>query len=210
MVFDFDDTLVESEAIKDGLFKEIFARFSAVADAAWEFHRQNGSKPRAEKFAWLAAKAFPRDEKRQKSCLEDCLKKFNERTREGVAAAPEVRGATALLSGLFGKVPLYVASVNPHEELGFQIRARGWDRYFRAYFGNPPLPKPEALKEVASRERIDIREVLLIGDSQADREAGKTAGTSFWIRKKEEQNGEWIDGKDLAVKLEDSLQQKNP
>ena len=200
-MFDFDDTLVESEAIKDGIFKNIFAQFPAVADAAWEFHRQNGSKPRAEKFAWLAAHAYPRDENRQKNCLDDCLKKFNERSREEVAAAPEVRGATALLSALAGKIPLYVASLNPQEELEFQIRSRKWGRYFQACFGNPPLPKTEALRAVAVRQKLEFREILLIGDSLGDQEAAKKVGTSFWMRKKGRQQGYWMDGSDLQQKL---------
>ena len=208
-MFDFDDTLVESEAIKDNIFKEIFARFPMSAEAAWEFHRQNSSKPRAEKFAWLATREFPHAEERQRGCLEECLKEFGDKSRQQVATAPEVRGATALLSGLFGKVPLFVASVNPQEELDFQIRSRGWDSYLTAYFGNPPLPKPAALKRIAFMKKVDLPEILFIGDSQGDREAAKAAGTSFWMRKKEGRNGEWVDGEDLADKLEAYLQRKN-
>lgn len=205
MVFDFDDTLVESEAIKDEIFKKIFSRFPESYASALEFHRQNGSRPRAEKFAWLAAREFPSDEDRQKKCVEVCLKEFREKTRQQVAAAPEVRGVSALLSTLCGRIPLYVASVNPQEELGFQIRSRGWERCFGAYFGNPPLPKAEALRQVAWREKIKFQEVLLVGDSQGDSEAATEVGSLFWMRKRGEQRGDWMDGEDLASKLKACL-----
>jgi len=201
VVFDFDDTLVESETIKDGIFREIFARFPASAYAAWEFHRQNGSQPRAEKFAWLAAREYPDDKERQGKCLRDCLQVFAVQARAKVTLAPEVCGAGHLLAQLAGQVPTYVASVNPQEELEFQIHHRGWERHFKGWYGNPPFAKGEALREIAKREGVRTQDLLLIGDSQGDKAAAEQAGSQVWLRGRPGKPGNWEDGRDLATKL---------
>jgi len=192
---------VESEKIKDGIFQKIFSLFPKSAKAAWEFHRQNGSYPRKEKFAWLAAQEFPEDANRQNSCVEQCLGKFQKEARELVGRAEEVAGAGQMLAGLFGRVPLYVASVNPQEELDFLICQRGWRNWFAGCYGNPPFPKEQALVAIAVKEQINRRELLLIGDSPGDREAAEKAGSHVWIREKGNLPGAWKNGKDLAEKL---------
>ena len=200
-MFDFDDTLVESEAIKDTIFQKIFRRYPKSAKAAWEFHRQNGSLPRGAKFAWLASHAFPDDEPLQKSCVKECLEQFQKKTRVLVGDAEEVSGVEEMLAGLFGKIPLYIASVNPQQELDFLIHRRGWQKWFSAWYGNPPFPKDQALKEIASRENTATQQLLLIGDSPGDREAAEKAGSQVWLRNKGDGHGIWKDGLDLARQL---------
>lgn len=205
MVFDFDDTLVESEQIKDDIFRKIFARYPKFGESAREFHRRNGSLPREEKFAWLATREFPCDEHQQRSCVEDCLREFRKEARELVARAREVPGIGKMLAGLFGQVPLYIASVNPQLELDFLIHERGWQKWFSAWYGNPPLSKELALGEIARREGVETRQLLLIGDSAGDKEAAEKAGSQIWLRKKGGLPGVWKDGKDLAKKLSSAL-----
>lgn len=192
---------MESEKLKDSVFRKIFEKFPKSAKAAWEFHRRNGSVPRRDKFAWLAAQEFPHDVNQQKKCVEQCLKQFQLESRELVSGAQEVPGVGPMLAGLFGRVPLYVASVNPQEELDFLICQRGWRNWFAGWYGNPPFPKEQALAAIAVREQIDCRELLLIGDSLGDREAAEKAGSQVWLRNKGNLPGNWKDGIDLAEKL---------
>jgi phosphoglycolate phosphatase-like HAD superfamily hydrolase len=137
----------------------------------------------------------------QKKCIEECLQSFKKLSRELVGEAREVAGAGKLLAELFGRIPLYVASVNPQEELDFLICQRGWQKWFAGWYGNPPYPKDQALAAIAAKEQIDCSQLLLIGDSSSDREAATKVGSQVWLRTKGALAGIWKDGTDLAEKL---------
>lgn len=188
---------MESEGIKDDVFRQIFGRFPKIQKEAWAFHRANGSLARREKFTWLAKREFPKGANQQLACVNECLEEFGRLCREKVAKAPEVRGADQLLKRLAGKVPVYVASVNPVEDLEFYLKARCWDQYLTGWYGNPPIRKVDALCQMAKTEGCFPREVLLVGDSEGDQVAAREAGTEIMLRKMDRKSEGWIDCLDL-------------
>lgn len=188
---------MESEGIKDVIFRQIFARFPKSQNEAWVYHRANGSMPRHEKFIWLAKREIPGYPDQQLACVKECLVEFGRLCREKVAQAPEVKGADQLLKRLAGKIPIYVASVNPVEDLEFYLKARCWDQYLTGWYGNPPVRKVDALYQMAKIEGCFPREVLLVGDSEGDQVAAREAGTEVTLRKTDGKSEGWIDCLDL-------------
>jgi phosphoglycolate phosphatase-like HAD superfamily hydrolase len=188
---------VESEGIKDDIFRQIFGRFPQSQNEAWAFHRANGSLPRREKFTWLAKREIPNRPNQQLACVNECLEEFGRLCREKVAQAPEVKGADQLLKRLAGKVPVYVASVNPVEDLEFYLKARCWDPYLTGWYGDPPVRKVDALLQIAQKEGCFPHEVLLVGDSEGDQLAARDAGTEVMLRKMGAKSTGWIDCLDL-------------
>jgi phosphoglycolate phosphatase-like HAD superfamily hydrolase len=188
---------VESEGIKDAIFRQIFARFPKSQNEAWAFHRANGSLPRREKFTWLAKREIPNWPDQQLACVKECLLEFGQLCREKVSQAPEVKGANQLLKGLAGKIPIYVTSVNPAEDLEFYLKARSWDPYLTGWYGDPPVRKVDALLQMTQKEGCFPREVLLVGDSEGDQVAAREAGTEIMLRKMNGKSKGWIDCLDL-------------
>lgn len=191
---------MESEGIKDAIFRQIFARFPKSQNEAWAFHWANGSLPRREKFTWLAKREIPGRPDQQLACVKECLEEFGRLCREKVAQAPEVKGADQLLKGLAGKIPIYVTSVNPVEDLEFYLKARSWDPYLTGWYGDPPVRKVDALLQMAKKEGCFPHEVLLVGDSEGDQVAASEAGTEVTLRKKGGKREGWIDCLDLMKK----------
>jgi phosphoglycolate phosphatase-like HAD superfamily hydrolase len=191
---------VESEGIKDAIFRQIFARFPKSQNEAWGFHRANGSLPRREKFTWLAKREIPNRPDQQLACVKECLEEFRGLCREKVAQAPEVKGADQLLKGLAAKIPIYVTSVNPVEDLEFYLKARSWDPYLTGWYGDPPRRKAEALLQMAKKEGCLPSEVLLVGDSEGDQLAAREAGTEVTLRKTDGKSTGWIDCLDLMTR----------
>ena len=188
---------MESEGIKDAIFRQIFARFPKSQNEAWAFHRANGSLPRREKFTWLAKREIPNWPDQQLACVKECLLEFGQLCREKVSQAPEVKGANQLLKGLAGKIPIYVTSVNPAEDLEFYLKARSWDPYLTGWYGDPPVRKVDALCQMAKIEGCLSREILLVGDSEGDQVAAREAGTEVTLRKTDGKSEGWIDCLDL-------------
>lgn len=188
---------MESEGIKDAIFRQIFARFPKSQNEAWAYHLANGSMPRHEKFIWLAKREIPDHPDQQLACVKECLVEFGRLCRKKVAQAPEVKGANQLLKGLAGKIPIYVTSVNPVEDLEFYLKARSWDPYLTGWYGNPPVRKVDALLQMAKKEGCFSHEVLLVGDSKGDQLAASDAGTEVILRKTGGNSEGWIDCLDL-------------
>lgn len=188
---------MESEGIKDAIFRQIFARFPKSQNEVWAFHRANGSLPRREKFTWLAKRETPGHPDQQLACVKECLEEFGRLCREKVAQAHEVEGADQLLKELAGKIPIYVTSVNPVEDLEFYLKARSWDPYLTGWYGDPPIRKVDALLQIAQKEGCFPHEVLLVGDSEGDQLAARDAGTEVMLRKTGAKSTGWIDCLDL-------------
>ena len=66
-----------------------------------------------------------------------------------------------------GRVPMYVCSGTPQEELQSVLEQRGLARYFTGICGTPPA-KAELLKGIVRKERIDPADAVMVGDATTD------------------------------------------
>lgn len=176
VVFDLDGVLIESEPIKTAAFKEIFAQHPEHADEMMRFHAAYPSLPRRRKFERLAELLGRRDD----AALVDALvMSFSERVRVALERAPLVPGALALLDDLGPAMPLYVASVTPQEDLDRLLERLGLATRFRRAFGDPPVRKADALREVIHEVGAPAAAVILVGDAPADLLAAREVGAAF-------------------------------
>jgi phosphoglycolate phosphatase-like HAD superfamily hydrolase len=179
IVLDFDGVIVESNDVKTEAFREVFARFPEHADAMMAFHHDNVSLSRYAKFEHLLEMlGRPGDERLRSELAAD----FSSRTLEHIAAVPLVAGAEAFLRKMSPRVPLYLASVTPQEDLDVILERRGLRSRFRAVYGCPPWTKPEAVRDALNREGCAPGEALLIGDSEGDQRAATETGVEFIAR----------------------------
>jgi phosphoglycolate phosphatase-like HAD superfamily hydrolase len=176
LILDFDGVVLESNDVKTSAFRQVFARYPAHADAMMEFHHRNVSLGRFDKFEHLLRLlGRPGD-----GALRDELAaEFSRRTLEGVIAAPFVAGAEAFLRDVAPRLPLYLASVTPEEDLTRILAQRGLAQWFRRAYGCPPWTKPSAIRDVLAREGIAPSQALLVGDSAGDQRAAAETGVGF-------------------------------
>jgi phosphoglycolate phosphatase-like HAD superfamily hydrolase len=102
--------------------------------------------------------------------------------QENIQGVPYVAGALNFLEKFSSRLPIYLASVTPAEELDIILDQRGLKTWFREIYGCPPWSKPEAIIDVLSREKVDADEALLIGDSAGDQRAAQKTGVAFLAR----------------------------
>lgn len=177
VVFDFDGVLVESVDVKTRAFVELYRPHGeAVMAAVAAYHLANGGVSRLEKFrhfhrAFLGRELAVGEER----VLAD---RFSALVEDAVVAAPWVPGAREFVSAYHKRIPLYVASATPTDELLRIVRRRGMEAYFR-YVAGAPQPKGEILRRLIADGGHTAERVLMVGDATTDLTGARQAGTAF-------------------------------
>lgn len=177
IVFDFDGVLVESVDVKTKAFAELYREFGdAVVAKVVAYHLLHGGLSRFEKFRhfhreFLGRELMPEAEQvlgQRFSCLVE----------DAVVASSWVPGAREFLDAYHRRLPLYVASGTPDDELKRILLRRGAAGYFRAAYGSPRR-KGEILRHIIADGCFDPAQVLMVGDAMTDLEGAREAGTRF-------------------------------
>lgn len=177
IILDFDGVLAESNEEKLRAFEDLFALYPPYRDAMMDYHLDNYSWPRMSKFEHYVYELVGQPGNVEMVQTMAC--QFSEFVVRRVVACPDVPGTREFLTEFSQQVPLYISSVTPQGELREIARARGIDSFFVEIFGDPPCPKPDAIRAVLAREKLSPSEVLFVGDSASDYRAARGAGLEF-------------------------------
>ena len=180
IVFDCDGVILESMDIKTQAFLRIGETISEeAADGLVAYHRANGGVSRYKKFEWLYTtyknQAITDEEK---EALNEQFKKI---AMEEVARCSLVPGVQSVLDHWHGRLPMYVASGAPEEELRMIIRNRGLSKYFAGVHGSPTV-KTHLLRMIVQHAGVKPCNAVMIGDSRTDQYAAAAVGTRFYGR----------------------------
>ena len=179
LVLDFDGVVLDSNAVKTEAFRDVFARFPEHCEAMMAYHRTHVSVTRFAKFDQLLKRLGRPDDMTLRA---EIAADFSRRTLERMATVPFVPGAEAFLSEVTARLPVYLASVTPAEDLEAVLDQRGLRRWFRDVYGCPPWTKPNAVRDVLRREECPPHCALLLGDSAGDQRAAAETGVEFLAR----------------------------
>jgi len=179
LILDFDGVIVESNDVKTEAFRELFSRFPEHSQSMMAYHHTHISVTRFAKFDHLLTLVGRPGDPKLRSELAD---RFSELVFERMLSVPLVPGADSFLRKMTTKVPVYLASVTPAEELEKILCHRELDHWFRGVYGCPPWTKPKAIVDVLARERVTPEKALLIGDSGGDQRAALETGIRFLAR----------------------------
>lgn len=184
IILDFDGVILESVDIKTGAFRELFSKYTADVGPVVDYHLKNNGVSRFIKFKHIWENILNR--KYSDSVRDKLGKEFSAIVTHKVIECPFVVGTQDFLKMFHGKVPLYVASAVPEEELSAIVKGKGIAKYFDKVYGFPPTPKSRAIEDVMARESASSEEVLFIGDSGQDLKTALETGVFFIARKNKE------------------------
>ena len=179
VIFDFDGVIIESNNVKKKAFEFIFSQFPKQFKLMMEFHHQNVSKSRYYKFDHLL-KVLGKQE--DVDYRKNIAKDFSEFILTEMKNVKLVSGAQFFLDKVKSKLPIYLASVTPEDELRLILEEKSLDKYFVKAYGCPPWNKPDAIRDILKNERVKHTETILIGDSSGDQLAAKETGINFLAR----------------------------
>lgn len=177
LVFDFDGVLVESVDVKTRAFAALYSGYGPeVVRKVIAYHLEHGGLSRFEKFRYfhrqLLGLALSAAEEHSLG------ERFATIVEDAVVAAPWVRGAVEFLEAFHAKLPLFVASGTPDDELQRIVARRGMRHFFAGIRGSP-ASKAKILADFVAAHVLRPARVLMIGDSSTDWEGAREAGTSF-------------------------------
>ena len=176
VIFDFDGTLVDSASIK----REAFFELAGGSHRAYKLLEGLLSEdPPLDRYAiarQLAIDVNVSDD--VTNVVEDMAERYSEMCRHRVGAAPEIGGASEMLSALRTRgIPLFVSSATPELELLKIVSRRSWARAFQGIYGAPEK-KLDHIDRIYKHVGGEKKEILFIGDSEQD----ATAATAFGCR----------------------------
>ena len=176
VILDFDGVIVESNDIKDQALRKIFNRYPDKFDELWQYHRTHVSLSRYAKFDYLLEKIGQPGNLSLKNKL---LADFSETTLKLMKSVSFVAGAKYFLQDMEDRLPLYLASVTPIEDLAIILDNLNIRSFFKEIYGCPPWNKMDAIRDILVREDASPQEAVLIGDSYGDQRAALETGIHF-------------------------------
>lgn len=176
--FDFDGVILDSVDVKTNAFAEMFRKYGPeIETAVVEYHLANGGVSRFRKFEYYYRHLLNKDINQE--ILNALGEEFNRLSLNGVLEASYIEGALETLKKLMQlKIPAFVASGTPHEELQNVLKKKDLSKYFVEAHGSP-RKKQEIIIDVAYRYKLLLKNCLFIGDALTDFEAAKDCKMPF-------------------------------
>jgi phosphoglycolate phosphatase-like HAD superfamily hydrolase len=176
IALDFDGTLVESNTIKDKAFETIFSDWPEHKESILAWHRPRNTVDRREKFRYFVEEVL--HESGNVGKIDELTKRFSVLTRQAIIDCPWVSGATDFLDYFKERLPLFLVSATPQEELNKILDHRRIADYFQQSYG-APLDKSEVLSVIMKDQEASPVETLYIGDSPEDQQAAQNQSIHF-------------------------------
>jgi len=174
IVFDFDGTLVNSNAIKRQAFFDIVSDLPGGHDTMQEIVSQPAAGSRyeiCERFA-------------DKTCLSiddghALAQKYSQHCSTVISQAEEMPGAMSTLEHLRSQgYHMFVSSATPSVDLKPLLDARNISRFFDGSFGMPSS-KVENLQKIAAITHLNMKDIVVVGDGLDDYLSAFKMGCSF-------------------------------
>jgi len=176
IILDFDGVILESVSVKTEAFRKLFSFVPEHVDEIVQYHKDNGGMSRFDKFRYIYTNILKEDLTREK--FEELSEKFSKIVFEEVVKVPFVPGTQEFLETYHTKIPIYVVSATPEEELLQIIQNRNMSHYFQKVYG-APRKKSDCITEIVTLNGSPPDTVLFVGDARNDLEAACTAGVRF-------------------------------
>ncbi len=175
--FDFDGVLADSVEVKTRAFARLFEPFGPEIEArVAEHHRTHSGVTRVDKFRHYYREFL--GQSLTEEGLADLCRRFARLVVDEVVAAPEIPGAEAFLRSWQGKLPFFVVSATPQEEMREIVRRRGWAGYFLEVRG-APTSKKDNLEDLLRAHSLPAGRCLFFGDALSDYRAAQACGVAF-------------------------------
>lgn len=182
IIFDFDNTLVNSEWIKKSAYFEIFNDIKNSRPLVEEFLNSNERIPRSAAIFGILErleKANIHKFENINKTLEKYLERYSEFVEKKILSDGNIDGSEQILAKLSQNFPLFLNSGTPQPALESIVEKKKWKPYFKKICGAPPGTKAENFKKILEHQNILGTESVIIGDGNDDREIAQASGSKF-------------------------------
>jgi phosphoglycolate phosphatase-like HAD superfamily hydrolase len=184
--FDFDGTLVQSNAIKRHMFFRVARQYGGETEVVDEIVTRALSAPKADRHTAFQSVVdeltrlgkLP-DHPAGKPWAPELVKEYTTLTEEAIVACPEVPGALEALTAFRAQgYALFLNSATPVEPFRRIIDLRNMSGFFHGVYGNEG-GKVGNILHALNELGCEPDEMVFIGDGEADRAASEEVGCPF-------------------------------
>lgn len=175
--FDFDGVLADSVEVKTRAFARLFEPYGPeVVARVVAHHRYHGGMTRVEKFNHYYHEYLGKSLSNKE--MADLCQQFSELVVDEVVAAPEINGAEEFLKYWCSRLPCFVISATPEDEIRQIIDRRALGQYFKEVLG-APSSKETNLSLVLDKYSLEPHRCLFFGDAESDYKAAQRDAVNF-------------------------------
>ena len=179
IAFDFDGTLVDSNAIKHDAFFEVLRDKPDIRPFLEALLEHSYTETRHTIFAKIARHLSPGDARIADDLAMQYVQRYSAVTEQRVAESAEIPGAGAMLERLRAKgYTLALVSATPTVPLAAIIEKRGWRNKFSHVYG-APASKADNLNALSNALGIHPRQMVMVGDRTNDLQGADA--TACWF-----------------------------
>jgi phosphoglycolate phosphatase-like HAD superfamily hydrolase len=180
VAFDFDGTLVRSNAIKRQAFYDAVVDIPGAVGSLDALFAANFKGDRYDLLTAmcqrLAPDSTPAAARRQGLQLAAV---YGVLCRKQISICPEVPGVMTILRTLRERdIGVYIVSATPETDLRPIVSDRGFGQFLKGVFG-APTGKGRHLKNILTAENISPAELAMVGDGGDDLAAAEAVGCRF-------------------------------
>ena len=179
ILWDFDGVIIDSLAIRDYGFREIFKEFDKQSvDKLIQYHNYNGGLSRFHKIEYFFNEIL-----KQNITQDEILQyanKFTTIMRQELCN-PEylIANTIQFIKENYENYNFHIVSGSEHNELNFLCQKLDLSQYFISINGSP-TPKNQLIKNLLESYNYNINQTILIGDSINDYEAASVNKIGFY------------------------------
>lgn len=179
ILWDFDGVIIDSLAIRDYGFREIFHSFNNEdIEKLIKYHNLNGGLSRFHKIEYFFNEIL-----KQNITQDEILQyanKFTTIMRQSLSDKKHLINDTVnFIKNNYKKYNFHIVSGSEHNELNFLCQKLDLSQYFISINGSP-TPKNQLIKNLLESYNYDICQTILIGDSINDYEAASVNKIGFY------------------------------
>lgn len=175
--FDFDGVLADSVEVKTRAFAKLFERYgTAIVAKVVGHHRNNGGMTRIDKFYHYYQEFL--DKPLDEAELQRLCNDFSRLVVDEVVSAPEIPGAEEFLKKWHKRLPCFIVSATPDEEISKIVNRRGLEIYFRDILGSSKS-KQENVKTLLEKYGFNPEKCIFFGDAESDYRAAMACNVNF-------------------------------
>ena len=180
LLFDFDGVILDSAGIKTAAYRKLLERdYPDKVDEFMEYHIKNAGISRYVKFQYFYEKIL--GIKLTEVNKKEIMHKFSKIVFNEILQASFIKGMPSFLEDNYKKLPLFVVSGTPTEEVNLIIKKRKLNIYFKEIHGSPK-EKGEIIYDILKRYNWNPKEAIFFGDAESDLRASDKTGVIFIAR----------------------------
>lgn len=179
ILWDFDGVILDSMAVRDWGFKEIFKEFSKEnIDALLKYHRDNGGLSRYVKIRYFYEDIL--NEQISDEKVLEYAQHFSTLMKQELTDPKNlILDSVNFIKKNYTKYNFHIVSGSDQNELKYLCKMLGISSFFKTIYGSP-TPKNKLVQNVLNENSYKIEDCCLIGDSYNDADAASNNLIKFF------------------------------